>query len=211
MSHVRCPLLRRADVPNELWAPFPVHSCHSATPSPLTMTVSSSPLLTWSHSHQHPCHNGVWSVKTFNWEAPSFGPRHFQTIQTGDMWLSLHLMSKPTWAAWRCSNAICSFPFMLNLQINKSQEVQWLQALWKHNTITRPDGPAVSCWQSASPTFPKVHCVITLLTVTFCPEGYLLSDLHYSVIHVLVSNQIPRVCFYPALKPGDPLEFCRRA
>lgn len=80
------------------------------------MTVSSSLPLTWSR-----CHNGVWSVKTFKWEAASFGPRHFQTVQTGDVWLSLHLMSKLTWATWRCSNAICSFPFMLYHQINKSQ------------------------------------------------------------------------------------------
>lgn len=69
-----------------------------------------------------------------------------------------HLMSKLTWVAWRCSNAICSFPFMLNLQINKSEGVQWLQALWKHNTITRPDGPAATCWHTACPKFPQVHC-----------------------------------------------------
>lgn len=155
MSHVHCP--RRGTLT------FPM-SCelHSpslpATPSPLTMTVSSSLPLTWSRSLQRLCHNGVWSVKTFNWEAASFGLRRLQTVQKGDMWLSLHLMSKLTWVAWRCSNAICSFPFMLNLQINKSEGVQWLQALWKHNTITRPDGPAATCWHTACPKFPQVHC-----------------------------------------------------
>lgn len=102
------------------------------TPSALAMTVSLSQPLTWSHSHQRQCHNGVWSVKTFNWDAASFGPRHWQTVQTGDVWLSLHLMSKLTWVAGRCSNAICSFPFMLFLQINKSPGVQWLQALCIH-------------------------------------------------------------------------------
>lgn len=122
---------RRADVPNEPWLHSPFLP-PTPTPTPFAMTVSPSLPLTWSCSHQRRPHNGVWSVKTFNWEAASFGPRHFQTVQTGDVWLSLHLMSKLTWAAWRCSNAICSFPFMLHLQINKNRRAQWLQALCIH-------------------------------------------------------------------------------
>lgn len=84
-------------------APFPFLS-----PTPTQRSAAlllrrqpSSPLLTWSCSHQR-SHNGVWSVKTFNWEAGSFELHRFQLVQTGDVWLSLHLMSKQTWAACRC-------------------------------------------------------------------------------------------------------------
>lgn len=137
MSHVRCPHRGALMFPMscERHSPFlpPAAAPHPLrTPSALAMTVSLSRPLTWSHSHQRQCHNGVRSMKTFNWDAASFGPRHCRTVQTGDVWLSLHLMSKLTWVAGRCSNAICSFPFMLFLQINKSPGVQWLQALCIH-------------------------------------------------------------------------------
>lgn len=81
-------------------------------------------------------------MKTFNWEAASFGLYHFQTVQTGDVWLSLHLMSKLTWVAGRCSTAICSFPFMLFLQINKSRGFDDCR---HYVFITWPDGSAASC------------------------------------------------------------------
>lgn len=86
--------------------------------------------------------------------------------------------------------------------------VQWLWSLWTHNHITSQMGlqhPAVC------PKFPQVHFVITLLTGTFQPRGFLLYYLYYSVIHPLVSNHIQQVCFYPALQPGGPLGFYQRA
>lgn len=116
-------------------APFPFLS-----PTPTLRTAAllhwqpSSPLLTWSRAH-HQHHNGVWSVKTFNWESGSFELHHFQPIQTGDVWLSLHLMFKQTWAAWRCWVPFAVFPFMFYLQINKSQRAQWLHSMWIHRSV----------------------------------------------------------------------------
>lgn len=36
-----------------------------------------------------------------------------------------------------------------------------------HHAVARPDGSAAACWQPASPEFPQVLSVFTLLTVTF--------------------------------------------
>ncbi len=51
-------------------------------------------------------HNEVWSVTTFNREAGSVDLRHFQLSMTGNVWLSLRLMSRQTcetrgsWGEW---------------------------------------------------------------------------------------------------------------
>lgn len=145
-------------------APFPFLTPASTlrTTGPLLHWQPSSLLLTWSSSHQQH-YNGVWRGKAFNCEAGSFELHHFQPVQTGDVWLSLHLMSKQTSAACRCWGAICCFPFTFYLQLNKSQgHVEYRRSVYVHWV----NGSSTSCHHFTCTKFARIHNFPVLSTVT---------------------------------------------
>lgn len=121
---------------------------HAARPHPLP--------LTWSSSHQH-LYNGVWHVKTFNCETGSFELHHFQPVQTGDVWLSLHLMSKHRRAACWCRVLFVAFHLCFTFK--------WIRVTgaWEvHVFIAEVDGSVTAWLPITCLTFGSILCFSAL-------------------------------------------------